>query len=368
MRIALNLRRFRRLPPAAPGTPAPAGRVSVIIPARDEAAALPAAAASWLAQDWPDLEILLVDDRSSDGTGNVMRAIAERDPRVRVVTIDTLPDGWLGKVHALRAAADVATGGWLLMTDADVHVAPDAVRRAAAFAAAEGLGHLTVFPRFAGGTAMLKAAIAAFALTFFLVFDARRLGRPNSGVALGVGAFNLVRRDALAASPGFEWLRLEVIDDVGLGQMLNASGVKGGVAGGADVAWLEWYADLPGMVRGLEKNAFAAHEFSLVTACAGSALLVLLAGGLAAGAIAGGMPGWVALAGWVLFTVPAAGALMALGGAPGWALVIVPGFLINGWISLRSAVRCTLRGSIEWRGTRYPLSELRRQRRVRFRF
>ncbi len=364
MRIALNLRRFRWLPPAGGDTPA--GRVSVIIPARDEAAALPQAAATWLAQDWPDLEVLLVDDRSTDGTAEVMRSLAARDPRVRVVTITALPEGWLGKVHALRSAAELATGAWLLCTDADVHVTRDAVRRAVAHAQAEGLGHLTVMPRFLGGTFMLRVAIAAFSLTYFLVISGRRVGVPHSGVMVGVGAFNLVRRDALVNSPGFAWLRLEVIDDVGLGQMLNAAGVKGGVAGGREIGWLEWYSDLPGMIRGLEKNVFAAHGYSFLKVIAGAISLLLLAGGLAAGAASGGMAGAAALAGWAVFTLAASRGLAALGLSPWWSLLIGPGFLINGWISVRSAALCVRQGGIRWRGTFHPLAELRRMQRVRF--
>lgn len=337
------------------------------MPARDEAAALPGAAATWASQDWPDLELLLVDDRSADGTADVMRSIARRDARVRVVTIGSLPDGWLGKVHALRAGSDIATGEWLLFSDADVHAAPDAVRRAVAYATAGGLGHLTVLPRFEGGTFLLRAAMSAFALLYFLVINGRRVGTPGSGIAVGVGAFNLVRRDALRATPGFEWLRLEVIDDLGLGQMLNAAGVQGGVAAGADLAWLEWYPDLPGMIRGLEKNAFAAHGFSLGKTAAGSATVLALAGGLAAGAVAGGPAGLVALAGWLVFTVAAAFTIRALGGSPGWALAVVPGFVLNVWITVRSALVCTRRGGIVWRGTFHALADLRAMRRVRFR-
>ncbi len=366
IRIALNLRRFRRLPRVADLPAPPAGRVSVIVPARDEVAALPGAAATWLAQDWPDLELLLVDDRSADGTGDAMRAIAARDSRVRVVSIDTLPGGWLGKVHALRVASAVATGDWLLCTDADVHVEPAAIRRAVAYAHAGGLGHLTVMPRFTGGTFPLNVAIAAFALTYFLVIDARKVGVPRSGVAVGVGAFNLVRRDALALTPGFEWLRLEVIDDVGLGQMLNAAGATGGVVGGHDAAWLTWYADLPGMIRGLEKNAFAAHGYSVTKVLAGTLGLLAVVGGLVAAPFVGGTAGSAALAGWAALTLVAARALAALGLSPPRSLLIVPGFLINGWIAVRSALLCASRGGIRWRGTFHPLDDLRKMRRVRF--
>ena len=121
-------------------------RVSVVVPARDEADQIESAMASLLAQDYPDLQILLVDDRSSDGTGEVMDRLARSDPRVRAEHLTSLPEGWLGKVHALQRGLDLADGEYVLLTDADVHYRPDTIRRAMRYCLAERADHVAGLP------------------------------------------------------------------------------------------------------------------------------------------------------------------------------------------------------------------------------
>ena len=123
--------RHRGAIPALPAVKAPGAlpSLSVIVPARNEATAIGPALASLLAQDYPGLEIVAVDDRSTDGTGDVLRALAAANPSLRVLRIDDLPSGWLGKNHALWRGAQRSTGTWLLFTDADVVFAPGTLRR-----------------------------------------------------------------------------------------------------------------------------------------------------------------------------------------------------------------------------------------------
>ena len=121
--------------------------LSIVVPARDEAASIGRALGSLLAQDYPDLEVIAVDDRSADGTGDVLREVAAREPRLAVLRVDDLPAGWLGKNHALWRGAQRSSGQWLLFTDADVVFAPGALRRALAYAVDQGLDHLTLAPR-----------------------------------------------------------------------------------------------------------------------------------------------------------------------------------------------------------------------------
>src|SRR6185503_9934014 len=121
-------------------------KISIVVAARDEAKSIERAARSLLALDWPDLEIVLVDDRSTDGTGAILDRLAREDRRLRVVHVTTLPPGWLGKNHALQLGADAAQGGWLLFTDGDVLFHPDTLRQAVAYANARQLDHLTVGP------------------------------------------------------------------------------------------------------------------------------------------------------------------------------------------------------------------------------
>src|SRR5262249_1899466 len=121
-------------------------RLTVVIAACDEARTIGPALATLLVSDYPDLEIVVVNDRSTDDTGAIIDDVARRRPRVRAVHVRELPDGWLGKVHALHSGVAAATGEWLLFTDADVHFAPDTLRNAIAHVEAHGIDHLAAAP------------------------------------------------------------------------------------------------------------------------------------------------------------------------------------------------------------------------------
>lgn len=366
-RIAWNAAPLRVLARDNPPVPPIWPRLSVLVPACNEVDTLEPALASLLAQDYPGLEVILVDDRSTDGTGALVDRIAAGDPRVTPLHVTQLPDGWLGKVHALARARERASGEWLLFSDADVHYAPGVLRRAVAAALQADAGHLAMLPGIPVKGFWLRAAIGAFSHTFFLVFSGRRMGRPGSGVMMGVGAFNLVRAADLAASPGLDDLRLEVIDDVGVAQMLNRQGVRGLLLGGDGSISVEWYRTLGGMVRGLEKGAFAAMGFSLFrTTLATLTPLAVLAGWLIAPFTMGPW-GWsCAVAAFALHTAGGIAGFRKLG-APWWlAPFVLPGMLINVWICIRSAWLTARRGGVVWRGTFYPLAALRAGHRIAF--
>lgn len=363
-----NARAMPVLADQRPSDPPAWPALSVIVPACNEGDTIEAAMTSLLAADYPGLEVILVNDRSTDGTGAAVDRLAARDSRVVPVHVTALPAGWLGKVHAMEQGRRRARGAWLLFTDADVHFAPGVLKQAVALALAESAGHVAVFPDIPVHGFWLRSAVASFALSFFLVFDGRKLGRPRGGVTMGVGAFNLVRRADLDATPGWEWLRLEVIDDLGLAQMLNRAGVKGLVVIGRSLLSVEWYRSLGGMVRGLEKGAFAALGYRTGVAWGLAALTLLPLAGLAAAACGAPRP-WgpaASLTAFAFYTAAGAAGLARYGARPAYALMAVPGAVINVWITLRSAVRCAGRGSVTWRGTSYPLEALRAGRRVSF--
>ena len=123
-----------------------------------------AAARALLALDYPALEVVAVDDRSTDATGRILDRLAASDPRLRVRHVSDLPPGWLGKNHAMAEGAASATGDWLLFTDADVHFAPDALKRSMAFALRHGLGHCVAFPHFVAPGFLERAFVTTFAV------------------------------------------------------------------------------------------------------------------------------------------------------------------------------------------------------------
>lgn len=347
--------------------PQPWPRLSVIVPACNEGATLEAASASLRAQDYPDLEILLVDDRSTDDTGALVDRIAATDPRIRALHVTHLPDGWLGKVHAMHVATQQATGQWLLFTDADVHHAPGTLREAVAWAEAERLDHLTLAPQFYSGTWWGEVGLAAFGTLFLAVCRATEIGKPGSDAVLGIGAFNLVRRQTFDRTEGLAWLKLEIADDTGLAMLLHRHGGRSALGMSLSNLRIQWYASLPEVIRGLEKNLFAViAQFAWWRALI--AVPVLLTGALAVPVALLAGSGWVralALVAWLAMAAVAVSSWRRVGFRLLPQLLVPVGQLLMTWVLLRSAWATLRQGGVKWRGTLYPLHELREGQRVK---
>jgi glycosyltransferase involved in cell wall biosynthesis len=356
---------------AIPRLPAPPqavvlSRLSVIVPARDEASAIGRAVGSLLAQDYPDLEVIVVDDRSSDTTGEVVRALAATDQRVQALRVDELPAGWLGKNHALWRGAERASGDWLLFTDADVVFAQGALRRSVGYATAENLHHLTLAPRLVARGVLLRAFVAFFAYAFIALWGAYLANDPRSTRGVGIGAFNLVRRSAYEAIGTMRPLSLRPDDDIRLGRRLRAFGFRQRVLNGNELVSVEWYPSLGAAISGLEKSMYSSLEYRVV-----DAVIVIL---------------------YLLATmVWPFGAVLVLGGIDRLLLAIVVACLVAGLLETyrqaigpltpsaivaalllpfsaacfayaiaRAAYLAETRG-VRWRGTTYSLSLLRGQ-------
>jgi hypothetical protein len=234
---------------------------------------------SLLAQDYPALEVVAVDDRSRDGTGEILDRLAARAPALRVVHVAELPEGWLGKNHACHLGFRATRGALVLFTDGDVSFAPGALRAAAAYLLAHRLGHLVALPRLETGGGLERAFVSAFAALIGYLFRVADLRRPGTEAFVGVGAFNLVRREGYLAAGGHERLRLEVADDVKLGLLLRRSGVAQGAADGGGRVRVRWQAGLLASLGGLVKNAFAGLEYRWDLTLGLCALLALLGAG-----------------------------------------------------------------------------------------
>ncbi|MCI5143995.1 MAG: glycosyltransferase, partial [Candidatus Electrothrix sp. AR3] len=167
--------------------------VSVVIPALNEEEKIEAALASVLALDYPRLEIIVLNDRSSDTTPKILERISEEHPRLRVIHIQELPAGWLGKNHALHFGAQQAQGEFLLFTDADVQMAPDTLRRAMTRIQEHNLDHLCLILRLAMPTSLLSMLVTDSLSGLLTMFKPWLLIDPDSRSFLGVGAVNLVR-------------------------------------------------------------------------------------------------------------------------------------------------------------------------------
>jgi glycosyltransferase involved in cell wall biosynthesis len=378
-----TLRLVRRVPvlrSEAPREPEQWGRLSVIVPACNEGPHLETAARTLLAQDYPDLELILVDDRSTDETGEIVDRLATADPRVRALHVTELPGGWLGKVHALNYGVELAAGEWMLMTDADVHFQPGVLRRAVAICEDRGLDHLAVAPDLKPAGFLLDAMVAAFLRTFCVAMRCWKVSDPGSRAYIGVGAFNLVRRAAYDRTDGFPWLRLEVADDVGLGLMLKRAGARSSLANGRGLVGVRWYHSLADMARGGEKGyASIGHCRLWRMAAVAAALLGMELAPLVAIVPLVGL-GTVVGFGSPIGTVLLAAGLAMLAAAVASIVIIhrwtrfplLPGLAfplaapIGAALLLRAGLLGAWRGGAVWRGTLYPSEALRRGSRLPF--
>jgi len=359
--LALAGRKIPSLAQSAPIEDAALPTLTVIAAARDEAARVEGAARSLLAQDYPGIQVAVVDDRSVDGTGTILDHLAAQDPRLRVHHARTLPEGWLGKSHALALAAAEAKTDWLLFTDGDVTFAPDAARRAVSLALAEGADHLAVAPGLIVHGIGEAAFTGYFVVMFHLSQQPWRARDPKSPAAVGIGAFNLVRREAYERAGGHERIRFEMIDDLALGKSLKRSGARQLFAIDGGCVRARWQEGVGGLIRGVEKNAFAILRYNVALGVLAvmSQLLVSatpLAGLLLPGVATKGM----AIAAWMGVGLAYRAAFW--NGRYRWlqALLMPLGGLLFAYAILRSIVLAVARGGIYWRGTFYSLEALKR--------
>lgn len=332
---------------------------SIIVPARNEEAGLGPCLRSLQQQDYGNIEVILVNDRSTDRTGELMRAACAVSPRWRYLEITELPAGWLGKNHAMSRGAAVATGDYVLFTDADILFAPQALRKALGVASHHQLDHLVWAPAFRSRDLLLSTMQCFFSVIVLGVVRPSRMGKsPN--YYIGSGAFNLLRRSFYESFGGHTPLRLEVIDDIMLGKVVARAGGKQGFQDGKELISVEWYADWRAMIRGLEKNGFAAVRFSwwgILHIVAMTAMFHLIP--YVAVFFAGPPARQILIGGLVLTHLLFAGAARAMGYSVLVTFLIPVGAWLMCYAHLRSAVLAWHRGGVEWRGTRYELKELR---------
>lgn len=359
---ALARRSAQQLADFPPELAAPWPSLSVVIATRNEGHRLVSALSSLRRSDYPALEIIVVDDRSSDGTPAALAELARLDPRIVPVRVDELPPRWLGKLNALARGLERARGEWVLLTDADVHLAPDALHRAIGHCERHGFDHLAVIPELESAGLVVDATVCNV-MRFIVAVGAHRhaIEDPRRRASVGVGAFNLLRRRALAQSPGLEHLRMEVLDDAALGQMLKRSGARSTLAFGAGTVRIQLYASLRDLLRGTDRAGIAGLGRYRVGRLVVSALLLgLVELGPLLGPALAPTPWVLALGGLglamaVLSTWPTA---RLLGARRLPALLVLLGATIVTYAYLRSAWVTVARGGMVWRDTVYRLDEL----------
>ncbi|MEW6290101.1 MAG: glycosyltransferase family 2 protein [Thermodesulfobacteriota bacterium] len=337
--------------------------VSVIIPALNEEKNIRTALLSVLALDYRPLEIIVVNDRSTDATGAILEEISALHPQLAVIHVSELPGGWLGKNHALHLGAERAMGEYLLFTDADVVMEPSTLKRAMARMCARNLDHLTLFFRAVLPSSLLQMVVIEFGVSLISYLQPWKAADPVSDKFIGIGAFNLVRAAAYRGAGGHAAIRLCPLDDIMLGKLLKMRGFMQECLYGYHFIAVQWYGSIREMSRGLRKNTYAALEYSFPRLCVLTGLQLLISI-------------WPP---WALFMTEGATRLVNLAVIVLQATLFVMAALYSGiawrhviWFPLTPYIRLCmtwqavlatiLQQGIVWRGTFYSLPELKKGR------
>ncbi len=339
--------------------------LTVIVPACNEEQSIAGTLASLLAQQGIRLQIVAVDDRSTDQTGARMEAICARVPKdsrhsLEVIRNRELPAGWLGKPHAVSLGVARAAAPWILLTDADMHFAPHCLARAVCLAKARGADHFVLLPTLICPSWAERAALAVFQV---LTQWSMRLWKVEDKKArdfLGVGGFNMIRTETLQAIGGMEAVRLEVVEDVSIGWLVKRHGFQSLVAVGPGQTSIRWFQGALGLIANVEKNGFAAFRFSLPLVLIFAAAMCLQIA-LPIAALCLGWPGVAAAVAMHLGVAIGYRANRKVNGiSTAFALLYTPALGLLCWGFLRSTFLTLSRGGVSWRGTFYSLPELKR--------
>ncbi|HEX4310561.1 MAG TPA: glycosyltransferase family 2 protein [Acidobacteriaceae bacterium] len=345
-------------------------RLTVIVPARNEAAAIEATLRSLLAQTIP-VEIIAVDDRSTDATGALMDSLSTQVPGegraagkfLSVIHIDALPPGWMGKTHAMALAARQSATPWLLFTDGDIVFQPDTLERALRYAEHAAVDHLVLLPTLILKTPGERMMSAVFQSLSLLTWRPWKIADPKAKhESIGMGAFNLVHSDVYRAIGGFEALSLEVLEDLRLGYEIKHHGYRQHLVLGPGLIQLHWAPGVFGMVHNLTKNIYATFRFRLTLFLGAWLGLLIMCFVPFAGLFGNTYIRVVSVLSLLMIALlyqQASRFYNRIG--PIYTLTFPIAAALVLYAMLRSALLTLIRRGIVWRGTFYPLKELRRR-------
>ncbi|WP_102265126.1 glycosyltransferase [Mesobacillus jeotgali] len=338
--------------------------LSVIVAARNEEEHILQSIRTQLNQTYKNTEWILVNDRSDDGTGKVMENLVWLDSRIKVIHIDSLPEGWLGKNHALYKGYQRSAGNLILFTDADVMYHPEAFSKAVGYFEKHGLDHLTAAPNLSAKPFWLKAFVAFF-LFGFSYYKRPWLGNsPRSKTGVGIGAFNMVTRSSYEKIGTHEYIKMRPDDDLQLGMLVKRMGLKQRIVTAMTLIEVEWYQSLSDALAGLEKNTFAGLHYRI------SMVLFSVFGVFVSQVVPF----------FTLFSENQAVAILSavnlvflaflyvlvtkkMTRFSPWLFLVLPfTALLFIFSILRASYLTFKRGGIIWRGTKYTLAELRKNR------
>jgi glycosyltransferase involved in cell wall biosynthesis len=337
--------------------------LTVIVAARNEAGQIKSSILSQLEQTYKNVEWILVNDRSTDSTGLLMNELQQKDQRISVIHIEELPEGWLGKNNALYRGFLQASGKWLLFTDADVKFEKEAFAKALNYFERHGLDHLTAAPNLSAKKFWLKSFVAFFLFGFSYFKRPWAANNPKSKVGTGIGAFNLVSKEAYQSFGTHERVKMRPDDDLQLGMKMKQAGYRQRIVTALKLIEVEWYGSLQEAFVGLEKNTFAGLQYRIsmvlfaifgvfitnvlpfITIFSSDEIVALLSLG---NIVLSGIHYVLVIKKMTLFS-------------PVMFLVLPVTALLFIYSIIRASLLTFKRGGIMWRGTVYKLSELREE-------
>lgn len=337
--------------------------IALIIAVRNEAKSLRQALNTLIQLQYPHYKIILVDDGSTDDSRLIIEEFAARHNHIEYIPIHALPGGWMGKSYALYQGYLHSSADWLLFTDADVRFSPDSLQKAIGYCQAKGAAHLTVLPYVRSRSWLVNCVNSFFQVLFYIRYRPWATANKNSAASLGMGAFNLVHRDAYEAIGTHARFALHPNDDLKLGAHLKEAGFPQHVLNGKGTISYEWYSSLWGFIDGLTKNAFSSVNYNLASVVMSSLGALLLFVLPVPALLLSGNTLLQLLAAIVLIVQ----AILMVGrkGVYGkwWYALLIPfSALVIVFIMLRSAALTLLNNGLYWSKRFYRLNDLKKYR------
>ncbi|OGC82065.1 MAG: hypothetical protein A2V81_02840 [Candidatus Abawacabacteria bacterium RBG_16_42_10] len=243
------------------------GLVTIMIPARNEEKVIEKCLRSLIAQDYPELEVIVYNDQSTDQTGHIADKIAKEDKRIHVIHGTHLPEGWVGKNHGCHQMSQKAQGNWMLFGDSDIVLAPDAISRSLATADEHGLEFLSFFPRFDNYSFWERAILPLFYFYLFAYLPMSKImTSKNPDIVAANGSFILIKQSLYCQIGGHEAVKDKILEDVLMGRHIKGLGHKTGYGDGSELYSVHMYDTYYAIWEGFSKNAFSFFKWNYISA------------------------------------------------------------------------------------------------------
>jgi glycosyltransferase involved in cell wall biosynthesis len=335
--------------------------VAIIIAVRNEEDKLQEALTSLCNLNYANSKIIVINDRSTDNSGKILTEVQAKYQQIKIITIDKLPQGWLGKNHALYTGYNLSDEEYLLFADADVLYKKDVLSKAISYCMRNKLDHLTILPELTSSSPVLKSVISTFILMLTAVQRPWAAKIKTSKASIGVGAFNLVKREAYEHAGTHKAIAMRPDDDLKLAKIMKSSGGNADVLYGQNELKVEWYKNIKEFIDGMMKNMFSGFDYNVLKVFGGVAgTLLFFVLPLPTILIFGNSLERISAIYMLLFQVILYWKVPGSKGRWWYGFMSFYGGIIIVYIMIKSTFKTIKNGGIYWRDTFYSLTELRK--------